>query len=162
VNNTQKLPAMTAKIPLGNISLRPATQADAGTIRAIISQVKINPLALDWHRFILATDLEGRVIGCGQVKPHHDGTFELASIAVLPNWRNKGIARMIIDHLLLQNPGTIYLTCQSTLDSMYQNFGFKAISPEEMTPYFRRLYRIVTWVGRLTLQSHTMLVMRRN
>jgi dipeptidyl aminopeptidase/acylaminoacyl peptidase len=50
---------MTAKIPLGNISLRPATQADAGTIRAIISQVKINPLALDWHRFILATDLEG-------------------------------------------------------------------------------------------------------
>jgi len=153
---------MNAKKPESNVSLRPATQADAATIRSIISQVKINPLALDWHRFVVAMDHDGRVVGCGQVKPHHDGTRELASIAVLPDWRSKGVARMIIDHLLLQNPGTIYLTCQSTLGPMYQKFGFKAISPEEMTPYFRRLYRMVAWVGRITHQPHTMLVMRRN
>ena len=30
-------------------------------------------MALDWHRFILAIDPFGKVIGCGQVKPHSDG-----------------------------------------------------------------------------------------
>jgi N-acetylglutamate synthase-like GNAT family acetyltransferase len=145
-----------------NFSLRPATQADAKTIRNIISQVRINPLALDWHRFTLAIDTRGNVIGCGQIKPHADGSFELASIAVLPEWRNQGVARRLIDYLLEQNPGTLYLTCQSMLGPMYQKFGFNAIETDEMTPYFRRLSRIVHCIGKLTRQPHSMLVMRRN
>jgi N-acetylglutamate synthase-like GNAT family acetyltransferase len=142
--------------------MRPATLAEASTIRYIISQVRINPLALDWHRFILATDSYGKVIGCGQVKPHSDGSLELASIAVLPEWRNKGVARRLIEYLLEQHPGTIYLTCQSQLGTMYQKFGFQAIQTAEMTPYFKRLSRIVTLVNKLIRQPHTMLVMRRN
>ena len=61
--------------------LRPATPADAARIRRIISLVHINPTALDWHRFILAVDQAGSVIGCGQVKPHTGGLQELASLA---------------------------------------------------------------------------------
>jgi N-acetylglutamate synthase-like GNAT family acetyltransferase len=144
------------------ISLRPATLGDDKTIRNIISQVRINPLALDWHRFILAIDSNGNVIGCGQVKPHSDGSLELASIAVLPDWRGKGVARLIIEYLLKQHPGRIYLTCRSNLSSMYQKFGFQAIMPAEMTPYFRRLHRIVAWINKLFRQPHSMLVMRRN
>jgi N-acetylglutamate synthase-like GNAT family acetyltransferase len=145
-----------------NFSLRPATQADAQTIRKIISQVRINPLALDWHRFTLAIDASGNVIGCGQIKPHADGSFELASIAVLPEWRNQGVARRLIEYLLEQNPCTLYLTCQSMLGPMYQKFGFNALETDEMTPYFRRLSRIVHWIGKLTHQPHSMLVMRRD
>jgi amino-acid N-acetyltransferase len=142
-------------------SLRPATLADASTIRRIISQVRINPMSLDWHRFILAIDSYGKVIGCGQVKPHSDGTNELASIAVLPEWRNKGVARRIIEYLLEQHPGRIYLTCQSQLGPLYRKFGFEVVQPAEMTPYFKRLHRIVTWIGRLSRQPGSMLVMRR-
>ena len=145
-----------------NFSLRPATLADASTIRNIISQVRINPLALDWRRFTLAIDTGNKVIGCGQIKPHSDGSFELASIAVLPEWRNKGVARRLIEYLLARHPGTMYLTCQSNLGPMYQKFGFKSTETTEMTPYFRRLSRIVNWVGKLTHQPHSMLVMRRN
>ncbi len=145
-----------------SISLRPATLDDAKTIRNIISQVRINPLAINWHRFILAIDSNGKVIGCGQVKPHSDGSLELASIAVLPDWRGKGVARMIIEYLLKQHPGRIYLTCQSDLSSMYQKFGFQVIKPIEMTPYFHRLHRIVNWINKLVRQPHSMLVMRRN
>jgi N-acetylglutamate synthase-like GNAT family acetyltransferase len=147
--------------PTDSFSLRPATQADASTIRHIISQARINPLALDWHRFILAIDPFGKVIGCGQVKPHSDGSIELASIAVLPEWRNHGIARRLIEYLLEQHPGRIYLTCQSQLGPMYRKFGFQAVQTADMTPYFKRLNRIVRWIGKLTHQPGGMLVMRR-
>lgn len=119
-------------------------------------------MALDWHRFVLATDASGVVIGCGQVKPHSDGTAELASIAVLPEWRCIGVARKIIEYLLDQHPGQIYLTCRSPLGPMYQKFGFQAIQYAEMTPYFRRLSRIVAWIGKLVHHHDSMLVMRRN
>jgi N-acetylglutamate synthase-like GNAT family acetyltransferase len=145
-----------------NFTLRPATLTDASTMRKIISLVRINPLALDWHRFTLAIDMDGKVIGCGQIKPHTDGSCELASIAVLPEWRNQGVARRLIKYLLEQHPGTMYLTCQSILGPMYKKFGFKSIETDEMTPYFRRLSRIVHWVGKLTRQPQGMLVMKRD
>jgi N-acetylglutamate synthase-like GNAT family acetyltransferase len=153
---------MLPNIAPDSISLRPATLADANTIRQIISKVRINPLALDWHRFMLAVDSYGKVVGCGQVKPHSDGTIELASIAVLPEWRGKGVARKVIEYLLEQHPGTIYLTCQSKLGPMYQKFGFRVIQRAEMTPYFKRLSQVVALVDKLTRQPHIMLVMRRN
>lgn len=143
-------------------TLRPATKADAARIRQIISLVQINPISLNWRRFILATDREDRIIGCGQLKPHADGSQELASIAVLPDWRGKGIARTIIDHLLEQYPGTLFLTCRSQLEPMYQKFGFQSLQFDDMPPYFWRLSRIVALFNKLFHQSDHMLVMKRN
>jgi len=131
-------------------------------IRQIIALVQINPMSLNWQRFVLATDREGNIIGCGQVKPHADGLLELASIAVLPDWRGKGIARRLIEHLLEQYPGTLYLTCRSQLGSMYQKFGFQTIQRVDMPPYFQRLSRIVVLINKLFHQSDRLLVMRRN
>ncbi|HEX9090031.1 MAG TPA: GNAT family N-acetyltransferase, partial [Anaerolineales bacterium] len=74
-------------------NLRPAMADDAPAIRQIISAVHINPLSLDWQRFVIATDGQGRLVGCGQVKTHRDGSLELASVAVQPEWRGRGIAR---------------------------------------------------------------------
>jgi len=144
------------------ISLRPATQSDSATIRLIIRQMGINPMGLDWQHFILADDRSGNIVGCGQVKPHADGTQELASIAVLPAWRGRGIARRVIDQLLEQYPGTLYLTCRSELGTMYEKFGFHVISESEMTPYFKRISRFVSLFMRLFRQSDRLLVMRRN
>jgi N-acetylglutamate synthase-like GNAT family acetyltransferase len=143
-------------------SLRSATAADAGTIRRIISLVQINPTSLNWRRFVLAVDHEGRIIACGQIKPHGDGSLELASIAVLPDWRSKGIARTIIEHLLEQYPGRLYLTCRSQLGPLYQKFGFQAIQIADMPPYFKRLSRFVALINKLFHQPDHLLVMRRN
>jgi N-acetylglutamate synthase-like GNAT family acetyltransferase len=85
-------------------SLRPATEADFPAIRELIHVANINPTGLDWRRFVLAVTPDGAIIGCGQVKPHHDGSQELASIAVLPERRRQGIAKAIITLLL-----TIYI-----------------------------------------------------
>jgi GNAT superfamily N-acetyltransferase len=85
-------------------SLPLATEADFPAIRELIYVANINPTGLDWRRIVLAVTPEGTIIGCGQVKPHRDGSQELASIAVLPERRRQGVAKAIITLLL-----TIYI-----------------------------------------------------
>ena len=141
--------------------LRPARVADARRIRQIIHRLHLNPLALDWQRFILAVDEQDQVIGCGQVKPHRDGSCELASIAVLPEWRGQKIARAIIEHLLKANPGPLYLTCRASLGRFYEKFGFRTLELNEMPPYFQRLSRLADLLVRSSLEQEGMLVMKR-
>lgn len=143
------------------ITLRAAEAADAGAIRGLIFQVKINPTGLDWRRFVLAVTTQGKMIACGQVKPHGDGTRELASIAVAPAWRGQGVARAIIEALLATNPGPLYLTCQPQLEPFYLKFGFKRVSPGELQPYFRRLARLSGALVSLRLMPAEILVMKR-
>jgi len=153
---------MENHISFPSISLRPATRSEADTIKQIISAVNINPMGLDWQRFILAIDPSGKVIGCGQIKPHAGGLLELASIAVLPDWRHKGIAHKIIESLISKQPGRLYLTCRSGLESFYRQFGFQVVPFSEMPPYYRRISRLVTLFIRLSRQEDRLLVMRRN
>jgi N-acetylglutamate synthase-like GNAT family acetyltransferase len=143
-------------------SLRRARAADAKMIRQIISLVHINPTGLNWQRFILAVDRQGSIIGCGQLKPHGDGSIELASIAVMPEWRGNGVARTIIEYLLEQHPGSLYLTCRAQLGPLYEKFGFQVLHIGEMPPYFKRLSRLVNLFPRLGRQPDRLLVMRRN
>ena len=153
---------MDNSTPTSEYTLRPATAEDAPVIRHIISMVQINPMNLSWRRFVLAVDRTGQIIGTGQVKPHADGSLELASIAVLPDWRGKGIARLIIEYLLEQYPGRLYLTCRAPLGPLYQKFGFQAINANEMPPYFKRISRLIHLFNRLFHQPDHLLVMRRN
>jgi N-acetylglutamate synthase-like GNAT family acetyltransferase len=153
---------METPSPSHGYSLRQANAADAATIRQIISQVHINPTGLNWQRFILAVDRQGIIIGCGQLKPHGDSSLELASIAVLPEWRGKGVARTIIEHLLEQHPGTLYLTCRAELGPLYQKFEFQVVNTAEMPPYFKRLSRLINLFPRLRHQPDRLLVMRKN
>jgi N-acetylglutamate synthase-like GNAT family acetyltransferase len=153
---------MESLSPSHGYSLRQADASDAATIRQIISQVHINPTGLTWQRFILAVDRQGGIIGCGQLKPHGDGSVELASIAVLPDWRGMGVARTIIEHLLEQHPGRLYLTCRAELGPLYQKFGFQVVNRAEMPPYFKRLSWLVNLLPRLGHKPDNLLVMRKN
>ena len=142
-------------------ALRPATSADFPAIRGLIRLVQINPIDLDWQRFVIAVTPEGEMIGSGQVKPHGDGSRELASIAVTPPWRKQGVARAIIEYLTANEPGTLYLTCRANLGPFYTRFGFKAIEQQEMPPYFRRISRLMKALGILHVVGERLLVMKR-
>jgi len=130
------------------MNLRPAVQSDQPIITRIIRDANINPMSLDWHRFLVAEE-EGAIVGVGQIKTHGDGSRELASIAVIPARQGQGIARKIIEALLAQESGALYLTCRSQLESFYTRFGFGKIERAEMPPYFRRLIRIVNFIAPL-------------
>ncbi len=130
-------------------TIRKATAADAQAIRQLIWRVRINPMSLDWRRFLVAVDETGRVIGTGQVKPHGDGTRELASIAVQPERQGQGIGKAIIERLLAENAPPLYLTCEAQIEPYYLRFGFRALHAAELPPYFRRIYRLATFLNRV-------------
>ncbi len=140
-------------------SLRPATAHDAAEIKRLIRTVRINPLGLDWRRFVLATDDSDAMLGCGQLKPHAGGVLELASIAVQPASRDQGVARAIIEHLVAGAPRPLYLTCRSSLGTFYEKWGFRPIGVTEMPPYFRRLSRLGTAFMRLGRYPESLLIM---
>jgi N-acetylglutamate synthase-like GNAT family acetyltransferase len=140
---------------------RPAEREDFTAIRDLIRAVQINPLGLDWRRFIIAVDSSGRLIACGQIKPHQDGSLELASIAVIRERRRQGIATKIIDSLIRSNPEPLYLTCRASLEKFYLRFGFSTLELAAMPPYFRRVARMARIARALQLVSDELLVMKR-
>jgi len=141
-----------------DFTLRPATEDDFPLIKDLIHRVGINPMDLDWHRFVIAVDGSSRMLGCGQLKPHGKDVIELASIAVEPAYQHQGIARVIIEHLIAQGPRPLYLTCRSRLGSFYEKWGFRSIESKEMPAYFRRLSRLVNTLG--AFMNEKMLVMK--
>jgi N-acetylglutamate synthase-like GNAT family acetyltransferase len=146
------------------ITLRPASEADQKRIIAIIREAQINPMDLKWQNFVVAVDdATGEVVGAGQIKTHGDKSRELASLAVIPAYRGRGIARRIIEALLARhgNDGALYLTCRSDMESLYQKFGFRTIEEKEMTPYFRRLRKVAGAFELFARGDVKLLVMKR-
>ena len=122
--------------------VRPATRQDFPKIRALIHTVSINPTGLDWKHFLVAVLPDNTLLGCGQIKPHFDGSLELASIAVQEQARGQGVARAVIQELLAREKmRPLYLMCRARLEPLYVKFGFHSIVPEEMPVYFQRVSR---------------------
>lgn len=142
------------------ISIRPAREAEATQIRDLIYLVGINPMGLDWKRFVVAVNDQDEMIGCGQLKPHGQEVLELASIAVYPEHQGKGVARAIIEYLLQDSPRPLYLMCQSSLGSFYEKFGFQSISYEEMPRYFQRISKVAGLVTTLAQREERLLIMK--
>ena len=139
---------------------RPARETEATQIRNLIYLVGINPTGLDWKRFVVAVNDQDEMIGCGQLKPHGQDVLELASIAVYPEHQGKGVARLIIEHLLKDSPRSLYLMCESSLGPLYEKFGFRGISYEEMPRYFQRMSKLAGLVTTLAHRKERLLVMK--
>jgi len=94
------------------------------------------PAALEWDEadantyHVLALDNNNQPIGCGRLKT--DG--HIGRMAVLKNWRNRGVGSAILSRLLDQArksamPG-VYLHAQTSALGFYQKHGFE-ISGDE-------------------------------
>ncbi len=121
--------------------IRPAVEADQAAIKTLVRTAGINPMGLEWPRFLVADD-DGKIIGAGQVKPHKDGSREVASIAVIPDRQGQGIATAIIQALIERESGPLHLMCQQDLEGFYGRAGFRRIDGDELPPYFRRIIRL--------------------
>ena len=153
---------------MAEFSLRPATEADFSEIKGLIREVRINPTGLDWRRFTVAVERPvlssvegpGQMVACAQLKPVPGGLTELASLAVRPAFRHRGIARALIEHLLARAPRPVYLTCRSSLAKLYEKYGFRVLEGNEMPPYYRRLQRVAGIFMELTRRKETLFVMK--
>lgn len=141
-------------------ALRPAVRADAWPIRMLVWRVRINPIGLDWRRFMVLVDGRGQLLACAQIKPHRDGSRELASLAVVSGSRGQGYARRLVEYFQGHQPPPLHLTCARRLRPFYQRFGFRALTPAEMPPNLRQLHRLMSGFGRVVGDPEPMLVMR--
>jgi N-acetylglutamate synthase-like GNAT family acetyltransferase len=141
-------------------TLRPAKESESARIRELINVVGINPMGLDWKRFVVAVNDQDVMIGCGQLKPHGTDILELASIAVYPEHREKGVARAIIEYLLKESPRPLYLMCESSNGPLYEKFGFRVLTYEEMPRYFQRMSKLAGLVTTLAQREERLLIMK--
>jgi amino-acid N-acetyltransferase len=144
-------------LSLITFEVRPAQAADHTAIKSIVRAARITPFGLDWPRFIVAESAADSlaqrsgagqqspcgghiIIGVGQVKPHRDGSRELASIVVVPEYRRQDVASALIRALIERENGPLYLTCRRELEGFYERFGFKVVPRSLLPPYLARIH----------------------
>jgi N-acetylglutamate synthase-like GNAT family acetyltransferase len=123
------------------ITIRPARQEDQQTIVSFIQQAKLNPRNLHWQNFLVAEE-NGSVVGIRQVKVHAQGTREVASGFVLPEYRRRGISARLMYELLARETGPLYTTVNEKRAPYYEQFGFRPVDVSQLPSDFRKEYRI--------------------
>ena len=141
------------------IDLRPASANDHPQIRALIRRVGINPGGLQWPRFTVA-EIKGEFSGCVQLKPHRDGSLELASLAVVAERQRLGIGRKLMEHCLAKVEGDLHLMCAGHMQAYYEGYGFVALQQEEMPRYFQRVARAARLVESISSGRLRLVVMK--
>ena len=106
--------------------------------RSVFIEEQNVPEELEWDEFdktsqhIIALDNNGNPIGTGRIKA--DG--QIGRMAVLKDWRNKGIGKSILDELLKiatqSKHNEIYLHAQLTAIKFYEQSEFTINSDEFM------------------------------
>lgn len=123
------------------IHIRPAREEDQETIVSFIRQAKLNPRNLKWQNFLVAED-NGNVVGVRQVKVYEQGTREIASGFVLPEYRRQGISARLMEALLARETGPLYTMVNEKRAPYYEPFGFRRVDVSQLPSDFRNEYRI--------------------
>lgn len=123
------------------LNIRPARSEDQATIVSFIRQAKLNPRNLHWEHFLIA-EQDGQIIGIRQVKVHAQGTREVASGFVLPEYRRQGISALLMNELLARQTGPLYTMVNEPRAPYYEKFGFRRVDASQLPSDFRREYRI--------------------
>lgn len=113
---------------------------DLARLRAVREPVFVQeqqvPLELEWDELdpqshhVLAVDDEGHPVGTGRLTPEP----RIGRMAVLPEWRGRGVGAAILARLLTQARSLGYASVEihAQVDAMpfYQRFGFQAWGEE--------------------------------
>lgn len=111
---------------MADIQIRQAVESDQRTIRRMIRAAQLDPSGLHWSHFLIA-EHEGRTVGIGQIRPY-PRCRELGSLLVVPDYRQRGVGTLLVNALLANEAGDLYLECASHNEAYYTRFGFKSIS----------------------------------
>jgi N-acetylglutamate synthase-like GNAT family acetyltransferase len=123
------------------MTIRPAGAGDQAAITDLVRQARLNPRDLDWRRFVVAVEVE-RVVGVAQVRLHGHGTREVASLVVESSHRRSGLGSKLVETLIADTPGTLYLMTRRETEGYFARFGFQAVAAASTPADFRRQFRI--------------------
>jgi amino-acid N-acetyltransferase len=141
------------------LTIRDARAEDDTLIKQMIRDARLDPSKLLWQNFLIA-EMDGQVVGLGQVRHHADGAYELGSLVTKKGYQGKGIAGQIIGALEARYPKPLYLFCLSKMEPFYNRFGFQTVTDGRELPWaLRRKYRL-THLMRLI--GFRVLIMRKD
>ena len=127
------------------IIIRAAEAADQIPITHLVRGARLNPLHIAWPHFIVAeevTPIQRTLVGAVQIRPHADGSRELASLVVTPSYQGQGLGAALIHAIFKRARFPLYLYCRGDLAPYYARFGFRAVSGGQLPPSLARHYRI--------------------
>jgi N-acetylglutamate synthase-like GNAT family acetyltransferase len=142
------------------ITIRPARHEEQEAIVALVHQAKISPRNLHWENFLIAEEA-GKIIGIRQVRIHKQGTREVGSGYVLPDYRHQGISARLMNEILHRESGTLYLMCRDKWMPYYEKFGFQQVAIDQLPGDFRKEYqigRIITSVISLFMKEKVRII----
>lgn len=138
------LPPVAPLATAASILVRPARIADMPEVEPLIDhfagQNIMLPKTLDqlvrtFREFVVATDGDGRLVGCGALRVYSVDLGEVASLAVDESAQGAGIGRLLVERLLeearsLELQTVFALTLR---EPFFHRLGFHTV-PKEMFP----------------------------
>ena len=118
------------------MGVRPATKADLLGIKELLSDAGLPVSGVDEiiEHFLVVTESEN-LIGAGAIEPHgKDGLVR--SVVVAPGMQGRGVGITIVEALLGQATGDLYLLTE-TAESFFIRFGFSNLSRNDAPPELR-------------------------
>jgi amino-acid N-acetyltransferase len=140
--------------------IRRATVDDQVAITRLVHQARLNPRGLDWRRFVIAQAGDAP-IGVAQVRRHPDGSRELASLVVLSEHRDRGVAGRMIDALLTDEPGQVFTLVDRRYARHFIRWNLQPVDPVDLPRSMARqllIGRVATAIGSLLLRHRIRLL----
>jgi amino-acid N-acetyltransferase len=123
------------------VFVRPARIADMREVEPLINgfaeknlMLPKSPdqLARNFREFVVATDADGRVVGCGALRVYSESLAEIVSLAVHESAHGSGVGGLVVERLLdearaLEVRTAFALTLR---DNFFHRLGFETVSKE--------------------------------
>lgn len=142
------------------LTIRPASQADLPWVNEQYQIINFLPSDLDTD-YVAIAEWEGSPCGLGRLVRLPGGHEELGGIYVFDGFRQKGIARHIVGHLLEQRNEQSPLWCIPFrhLSSFYESFGFEPVtlSRYDIPP---AVAKKINWCDQTQKSSVSLLLMK--
>lgn len=126
------------------ISYRSATPQDMPSIISLVKSVRGDERRLDWRQFIIACD-DTKVVGCIRTVQAEPDCKELASLVVMPEYRNKSIGTALVTKMLNKNTSRpLYLVCFRNKMGFYKKHDFQEANVRSIPKTLQRDFKRMT------------------
>ncbi len=103
------------------VLIRSARPDEGAEIEALLKGLELFHPGFTYEEMILAEE-EGKLVGIANVRSS-GGYHELTHVGVLPAYRNRGIAKQLIDNALRKTHGPVYLN--TVVPLFFEHLGFE-------------------------------------
>ncbi|TQL41957.1 N-acetylglutamate synthase [Homoserinimonas aerilata] len=128
-----------------SFTVRPARTSDVRHIQALVEPLVQRRILLgkdlvvffeSIQEFLVATDAEGRVIGCGALHVMWEDLGEVRTLAAASDWLGRGVGHALLEALEVEGRrlGLSRLFCLTFEVPFFERHGFAPMSEEPFDP----------------------------